>query len=199
MNIEVKKLSELKLAGYNPRVHTPEFLARLKKSIDEFGYIDPIIWNKQTNNVVGGHARIKVLLDEGVTEAEVSVVDLSPDREKLLNLQLNKNMGEWDVTKLTGMLSGLEKLDVDLDLTGFTELEINDLLKLSEGLVMPESLPDVDFEGERLENHVLYFYFKNRDEFEGAYKLLSGVEVGASHRNKSLDGSILLEKLKVKK
>jgi DNA modification methylase len=127
MIIEKRKLTDLNLAEYNPRTHSPEFLEQLGKSITEFGFIDPIIWNKRTNNVVGGHARLKVLLEQGVKEAEVSVVDLDVKKEKALNVSLNKVSGEWDEDLLSSLLSEI-KADGNLDLTGFNDDELNELL-----------------------------------------------------------------------
>jgi len=57
--------------------------------------VEPVIWNQKTGNVVGGHQRLKVLLDLGQTEIDCVVVDLDPQREKALNLALNKIQGEW--------------------------------------------------------------------------------------------------------
>ena len=53
MQIEKKKLSELTPAPYNPRKISKKELERLKRSLDEFGYVEPVIWNKQTGYVVG--------------------------------------------------------------------------------------------------------------------------------------------------
>ena len=60
-----KKISELISPEYNPRKISKEMLEKLKKSITEFGYIEPIIWNKRTNNIVGGNQRFKALVEMG--------------------------------------------------------------------------------------------------------------------------------------
>ena len=105
MNMEIRreKISELNPAAYDPRIQLkpgdPEF-ERLKESINTFGNVEPIVWNKRTKNVVGGHQRLAVLKALGVTETEVSVVDLSMEEEKLLNVALNKIKGDWDYDKL---------------------------------------------------------------------------------------------------
>ena len=61
MIIEKRKLSELKPSTYNPRQISPEQLKALEDSMEKFGYIDPLVWNKRTGNLVSGHQRLKVL------------------------------------------------------------------------------------------------------------------------------------------
>ncbi|MFP3589850.1 ParB N-terminal domain-containing protein, partial [Paraburkholderia sp. SIMBA_055] len=68
----------------------------LKASIEHFGYIDPLIWNEKTGNLVGGHQRFKILLESNPTEIKVSVVSLNEKEEKALNIALNKIEGDWD-------------------------------------------------------------------------------------------------------
>ncbi len=80
----------------------------------------PLVWNRRTGHLVGGHQRFKVLLARGATEVEVSVVDLPPDREKALNIALNKISGDWDPRKLAELLDELVHVpEFDVELTGF--------------------------------------------------------------------------------
>ena len=94
MLIEKKKVTELIPADYNPRKDLkpgdPEY-EKLKRSIEQFGYVEPVIWNQTTGRVVGGHQRLKVLIDMGITEVECVVVELSEEKEKALNVALNKS------------------------------------------------------------------------------------------------------------
>jgi len=87
--MERKKLSEMTPAGYNPREIRAEALSGLGGSIEKFGVIVPIVWNKRTGNIVGGHQRYKVLTDKGVEETDVVVVDLDDNEEVALNITLN--------------------------------------------------------------------------------------------------------------
>lgn len=125
------KIDELIPSDYNPRKDLqpgdPEY-ERLERSIREFGYVEPIVWNRRTGRVVGGHQRLKILKDQGIEEIEVSVVDLDDVREKALNLALNKIEGEWDIPKLKDLLQELSETDLDMDLTGFGQEEIDHLL-----------------------------------------------------------------------
>ena len=78
MLIEKKNTAELLPADYNPRKDLkpgdPEY-DKLKRSIEQFGYVEPVIWNQVTGCVVGGHQRLKVLIDMGITEVECVVVE----------------------------------------------------------------------------------------------------------------------------
>lgn len=117
-------------AAYNPRVdlqpEDPEY-EKLKRSIQEFGYIDPLIWNKRTGNLVGGHQRFKVLMETAPEKLTVSIVDLDDHKEKALNIALNKIEGDWEENQLAGLLEELK--GNTLALTGFDDKEIDDLLK----------------------------------------------------------------------
>ena len=125
------KISDLRLAPYNPRKDLKpgdREYEDIKRSICEFGYVDPIIWNERTGNIVSGNQRLKVLRDLDVEETEVSVVDFPLEKEKLLNLALNKISGEWNKLKLKELIAELETYPVDVTLTGFNDVEIEALL-----------------------------------------------------------------------
>ena len=131
MNIQKIKAELLNPAAYNPRKDLKpgdKEYEKLKRSIEEFGYVEPVIWNSQTGNVVGGHQRLKVLLDLGQTEIDCVVVELNPQREKALNLALNKIQGEWDENKLAELMAELDAGAFDVSLTGFDASEIDELL-----------------------------------------------------------------------
>ncbi|MEK3943528.1 site-specific DNA-methyltransferase [Paenibacillus sp. FSL H3-0310] len=132
MDIKIVPIEQINAAVYNPRVDLqpgdPEY-EKLRRSLDEFGYVDPIVWNEQTGNMVGGHQRYKVLVNEqSCTELAVSVVNLDPDRERLLNLALNKVSGRWDDEALVQLLNELQEDGADLVLSGFEPEEIRELI-----------------------------------------------------------------------
>ena len=132
MNIQKIPVSQLKAAEYNPRKDLksgdPEY-EKLRRSIEEFGYVEPVIWNKTTGNVVGGHQRLKVLSELGQTDIECVIVELDEQREKALNVALNKVSGFWDNDKLASLISDLNAADFDVSLTGFDAAEIDELFK----------------------------------------------------------------------
>jgi len=128
MEIQNMKVSDLKYAPYNPRKIDDKELAKLKRSISEFGYVEPIVWNQRTGFVVGGNQRLKALRELGIEEVDVVVVDLSDDKERALNVALNKISGEWDFPKLKDLLTDIDTGDFDIELTGFDLDEIGELI-----------------------------------------------------------------------
>lgn len=96
MKIEIKKLSELKPAPYNPRTSTAKQESHLKNSLTKFGVVEPIIFNKQSGYIVGGHFRVRELQKLGYKEIECVIVDLNIEDEKELNIRLNANTGSFD-------------------------------------------------------------------------------------------------------
>lgn len=131
MKIEKRKIDELIPAIYNPRkdltIDDAEY-KKIKRSIETFGYVDPIIVNERTGVIIGGHQRLKVLKDLGYEEIEVSVVNLDEKQEKALNVALNKISGEWDFELLKDLLEELDDGSFDVELTGFDMNEIENLM-----------------------------------------------------------------------
>ena len=131
MNIEQVDISLLNPAKYNPRKNLQPGDAeyeKLKRSIEHFGYVDPIIVNKRNNIVVGGHQRLKVLVDLGFKDVDVVYVDLNDTDEKALNIALNKVSGDWDADKLEDLLREIQlDTNFDVELTGFDLSEIETL------------------------------------------------------------------------
>lgn len=127
-------------AIYNPRLDLQpgdQEYEKLERSLLEFGCVEPLVWNIRTGNLVGGHQRFKVLLAQGATEVDVSVVDLPIEKEKALNLALNKIQGGWDDQKLAALLEDLAQVpDFDVSLTGFEPSDVSELLdRISRGVV----------------------------------------------------------------
>lgn len=110
MKIEKKKISDLKPAPYNPRQSTAKQESNLKKSLEKFGVVEPIIWNKQTGYIVGGHFRVRELKKLGFKEIDCVIVDLNEEDEKELNIRLNANIGAWDYDILANVWNS-EQLD----------------------------------------------------------------------------------------
>jgi len=138
LRIEKKKISELKEFPGNPRSIDLRTLEKLKKSIQEFGYVEPLVWNERTGHVVGGNQRLKVLKSLGIEEVDVVVINISEVQEKTLNLALNRIQGDWDYDLLKEILTDIEELNGDLDLTGFTEEELELFLRDVEELTKKE-------------------------------------------------------------
>ncbi|MEN6635181.1 MAG: ParB N-terminal domain-containing protein, partial [Clostridiaceae bacterium] len=147
MVIQTLSVDKLVPADYNPRKDLkpgdPEY-EKLRRSLSEFGYVEPVIWNKTTGHVVGGHQRLKVLIDTGVTEVECVVVEMSEEKEKALNVALNKISGEWDKDKLSLLIADLQGADFDVSLTGFDAPELDALFKDTQRAEVHDDDFDVD-------------------------------------------------------
>lgn len=170
MQIERKKIRDMDRAAYNPRIDLipgdTEY-ENLRRSITTYGMLIPVIWNKRTNRVVGGHQRLTVLENEGETETDASVVDLDETQEKQLNIALNKVEGGWDEEKLAELLL---ELGEDATLTGFTQQEIdsltNDIDSLIDGDTVDEELKAI----EELFNISLTFDKADQEELKAFVK-----------------------------
>src|SRR5690349_7933985 len=109
LEIRVLPPASLVPAPYNPRrVLSPKSAAyrKLKTSLTEFGLVEPLVWNELSGRVVGGHARLSILRELGVSEVPVSIVRLTDAREKALNVILNNQEAQsrYDPTKLAEVL-----------------------------------------------------------------------------------------------
>lgn len=130
ITIRYVKASELKPAGYNPRKWDDDSKAKLKESIERFGLVDPIIVNSAENRkgtVIGGHFRLEVAKELGIQDIPVVFVNISDiEREKELNLRLNRNQGEFNYDLLA-------EFDQDfLANVGFTSEELDDIFEVDE-------------------------------------------------------------------
>jgi hypothetical protein len=149
--LELRRLpvAALTPAPYNPRRLEPGTPAydKLRRSLQEFGLVEPLVWNETTGHVVGGHARLAILRELGVQEVPVSVVRLSLEREKALNVVLNNReaQGLFDPGRLAELLTELEDLP-ELELTGF---DAGDLASLRLEPVEPE--PEEESDPDRVE------------------------------------------------
>ena len=134
MKIEKVNIKDLISPSYNPRDITPEEMEKLKTSITEFGYVDPIIVNEVNNHIVGGNQRYEALKElEYETVDVVYVHEEDINREKALNIALNKISGEWDEVKLNQIFTDMKLDGFDkVSLTGFEEYEIKKLNFLNE-------------------------------------------------------------------
>ena len=123
-------VSDLKPAEYNPRKKLKpgdKEYEKIKKSIEEFGFADPLVVNSDMT-IIGGHQRLTVATALGYTEVPCAIVDVDKTREKALNIALNKITGEWDEAMLADVLKEIEESNlVPVDLTGFEPVEVEEI------------------------------------------------------------------------
>ena len=143
MEVVNVKIDELILNNKNPRKITKREINKLIRSIKEFGFVDPIIVNKNKtryNIVVGGHQRIEAAKKLKLKEVPVTYVDMTADKEQLLNIALNEISGEWDDDKLLELLKELEERGVDLTLSGFDEPILDEILARNQLLTKEQNI-----------------------------------------------------------
>ena len=128
MQIKKAPVKDLVSPEWNPRQITTEELEKLKNSLEEFGYIEPITVNDVNNHVVGGNQRLRALIALGYDEVDCVYVHIEDiNKEKACNVALNKISGDWDEDKLRVVLEDIELSPIDIKLTGFDELELTEL------------------------------------------------------------------------
>lgn len=191
MKIVKMQFSQIRPAQYNPRVELkpgdPEY-EKLKKSIVEFGCVDPIIYNERTGNVVGGHQRLNVMRDLGIEEVEVSVVDLPLEKEKALNLALNKISGQWDMPKLKDLLEELNIGEFDIEVTGFDAEEIEDMMLEYQ---LPKEVQEDDFDVEAALEDIKEPITKPGDIWLlGNHRLMCGDSTNIEHVVRLMNGQL---------
>ena len=167
----------------NPRIMPADEHAALVKSLKRFGVVDPIIVNTTTNQIVGGHQRLEVAAELGFEKVPVAYIEVSAEEQAQLNIALNRIGGVWDDEKLKVLLTEIDELNLDLQLTGFTADEVAALLDPAN---LPE-MPTITDDGDKTD--------KVDDEKPS---LLEGVTVeSASDRIsfKCTDGLLLLKDL----
>ena len=110
MDLRKIKIADLVPASYNPRKALKpgdkEF-EKVKRSIEEFGYCEPVIVNSDMT-IIGGHQRVTVLKDLGYSEIDCIVIDIEKTKEKALNVALNKITGEWNKELLADLIADLQ-------------------------------------------------------------------------------------------
>lgn len=158
MRFERWALADMKPAEYNPRKKLtpddPEYQS-IKRSVEEFKYSDPIVLNYD-GTIIKGHQRRTVMMDMGYTDAMCIVIEIrDKQKEKALNIALNKITGKWDNQILKDILVELDLEGYDFTVTGYQRQELEDLIQLTE--VPPEAQDDdfdPDAEAEKIETPV---------------------------------------------
>ncbi len=125
----VMPVEDLRLAKWdgNPRQITPEDFDALKRSLERFGIVEPVVFNRTTGRVVGGHQRIDAMIALGIRECPVRYVDLEEAAEVVLNVALNRTGADWRQDTLAALIRSMD--ETQRALTGFAQPEIDALLQ----------------------------------------------------------------------
>jgi len=129
LKVEYVSISKLKPFEGNPRKND-ESVEAIVKSIEAFGFTNPILVRKADNVIIAGHTRLKALQQLGKKQAPVIFLDLDETDSRVYAIFDNKSveLAEWDNLKLADLFTEFDQLDADLDLTGFTTEEIDDIV-----------------------------------------------------------------------
>ena len=170
MNFREISIEDIEPADYNPRKVSYSEYGKLKNSIETFGFVDPIIINMQNMKIIGGHQRYNILMDNYLSGSEqyatLNLVELgdigwvfpntdleikTESDEKALNVALNKISGEWDNEKLNKLIQDLSLQDFNIDLTGFDELELEQINLLEDLEYVPDDFEEKEEKKEKIE------------------------------------------------
>jgi hypothetical protein len=186
MELKKIKLAFIKYCPYNPRKIDENNFDKLKQSMKEFGYVSPILINKKTGWVVGGNQRLKVLNEMYPPGHEVEVIEINIDeeKEKALNLALNKISGEWNYEELGDILKNLD--EQYFDFTGFDKLDVKVMTDItSEENIFIGEVKDVEkkypliflFDDEQERDSILaHFKSKNGPDINKLKKLIANAK-----------------------
>ena len=190
-----KPIDDLIFAEYNPRQLSDDQYKHLKDSISRFGLVDPIIINKNKDRkdiIIGGHQRVKVARTMGIDKVPCVEIDLTYDKEKELNVRLNKNTGSWDFDILANTFDIDELIDF-----GFDEKELvgNEKEEVIE--------PEIEITEELFESHnYIMLYFDNeldwqtaKDVFELKTVKRKNQRIGDKGLGRVVKGKDILKKL----
>ena len=151
MDLRKIKIADLVPASYNPRKALKpgdKEYEKIKRSIQEFGYCEPIIVNSDMT-IIGGHQRVTVLQDLGYDEIDCIVIEIDKTKEKALNVALNKITGEWNKELLADLIADLQDSDFDVTFTGFDPPEIEQLMNSVHDKDIVEDEFDIDAQLEK--------------------------------------------------
>ena len=125
--VDRREINELKPYPGNPRKMDSRTYEKLKNSIKEFGLVSVLTIN-QKNEVIGGNQRLRVLRELKWTEVPVIVISLPKNKERALNIALNKIQGDWDMPLLKDMLQEIDTGEINMELTGYDDRELEQLM-----------------------------------------------------------------------
>lgn len=183
---EMQLISIDKLVPYvnNARTHSAEQILKLRSSLREFGFVNPIIIDRDFN-VIAGHGRLMAAKEEGIEEVPCVFVDYLTDAQKKAYILADNRMAMdagWDEELLKIEMEELQNLGYDLEYTGFDEKELADLFGVDD-----EEVEDDDFD---LTAALEKASFVERGDvwFVGKHKLMCGDATSSEDVAKLMDG-----------
>lgn len=163
LNIEYVPTELLKPSEYNPRKWSKDAISQLKESIKKYGFVDPLLVNSapgRKNVLIGGHFRVSIAKELGINQVPVVYINI-PDieKEKELNIRLNKNIGEFDWDLLTKFNENF------LSNIGFSSEELDEVFGIDENpevFDLAKELDKLDIKNIQIKKGDIYQLGKNR-------------------------------------
>ena len=128
----------------NARTHSPEQINKLRSSLREFGFVNPVIIDREFN-VIAGHGRILAAKEENIEQVPCVFVDHLTEAQKKAYILADNRFAldaGWDEDMLHVEMEALQGMDFDISLTGFDEAEIADLLSLDDGVAQEDDFDE---------------------------------------------------------
>lgn len=167
----------------NARTHSPEQINKLRASLREFGFINPVIVDDKFN-IVAGHGRVMAAQAEGIKEIPCVYVDYLTEAQKKAYILADNRMAMdagWDEEMLRVELEALQDMAFDLSMTGFDDKELADLFKTE------EEVEDDDFDLDAALEKAAFV--KKGDIWTvGRHRLMCGDATSAEDVAKLMDG-----------
>jgi len=129
LELKIIEIDKLKPHPKNPRIHPKSALEKLKRSIQEFGWTNPVLVSED-GFILAGHARVKAAKELGIKEVPVIFLPLTGEKAEAYMIADNKlqELTEWDTKSLEKIMKELKEADIDLEITGFSDKEIKKML-----------------------------------------------------------------------
>lgn len=143
--VEYVPIGKLQPFDGNPRKISEKGLEKLQRSIEEFGFVNPILAQRGTNMIIAGHQRLKAAKAAGLKELPVVWLDMDDMTAKAYNIADNRlqDEAEWDFTPLADLLTELDTGAFDLSLTGFDADELEQMVNYTPaGEVQEDEVPE---------------------------------------------------------
>ena len=145
MNIINTPIDDLKPYAHNPKTHPAEQIEKIARSIEEFGFLVPILINAD-NSIIAGHGRLMAAHKLGLIEIPTICVDhLTEAQIRAYRIADNRlTESAWDMELLESEIATLQDMDFDINLTGFDDIELGELFPEVSTEEPPEEFPEFD-------------------------------------------------------
>ena len=145
MNVKTIPIDDLKPYAHNPKTHPVEQVDKIARSIEEFGFLVPVLIDAD-NSIIAGHGRLMAARKLGLIEIPTICIDhLTEAQIRAYRIADNRlTESAWDLELLESEISILQDMDFDIDLTGFDDIELGEMFPDTSDETPPEEFPEFD-------------------------------------------------------